>query len=379
MVTSAPSAFRAACLPARAVVTTRAPSAVASWIANVPMPLPPPCTSTVSPSLSLPKSTRLDQTVHATSGRPAASTRSTPRGTGSTWPAGATTRSAYPPPASRAQTSSPAATPVTSGPTSVTTPEHSRPGYGEAPGGGGYRPARWNRSGRLTPLACTWMRTSSAPGCGSGTSDHASTSGPPGRVMVTAYMGPVCRSGREGWWRGRASVAPRGDRLPRAEHGDQAGHQDPELRAGVVPQFGGDVHAVEFGLQPPGRRQRDRVQGEREVVEADADHRYAEHPPTHAGRGRRGPQAEADPGDHAEHELGEDEAAAQPGAGQAVHVHGGEPTHIQPHPSEGTPTRVRRAARSAPASARRARARGGSRRSAPGRLEPEHPEGSPSG
>ena len=49
----------------------------------------------------------LDHTVAATSGRQAASTRETPPGTGMTWPTGTATRSAYPPPASSAHTSSP--------------------------------------------------------------------------------------------------------------------------------------------------------------------------------------------------------------------------------------------------------------------------------
>jgi hypothetical protein len=48
----------------------------------------------------------VDQTVHATSGKPAASARDTPSGTGSSCPAGTTTFSAYPPPLSSAQTCS---------------------------------------------------------------------------------------------------------------------------------------------------------------------------------------------------------------------------------------------------------------------------------
>ncbi len=53
----------------------------------------------------------LDHTVQATSGSAPAVTRSTPSGTGITWPAGTSTFSAYPPPASSAQTSSPTAQP----------------------------------------------------------------------------------------------------------------------------------------------------------------------------------------------------------------------------------------------------------------------------
>jgi hypothetical protein len=46
----------------------------------------------------------VDQTVQATSGRPAASVSDTPSGTGSSCPAGTTTFSAYPPPLSSAHT-----------------------------------------------------------------------------------------------------------------------------------------------------------------------------------------------------------------------------------------------------------------------------------
>lgn len=77
-----------------------------------------------------------DQTVETTSGRAAAVTRSTPAGTGSSWPAGTATRCAYPPPASSAHTSSPTDQPDTPGPIAEIRPEHSRPGWGEAPGGG---------------------------------------------------------------------------------------------------------------------------------------------------------------------------------------------------------------------------------------------------
>jgi hypothetical protein len=79
----------------------------------------------------------LDQTVAATSGRQAASTRETPGGTGMTWPTGTATRSAYPPPASSAQTSSPTFQPSTPSPSSAIRPLHSRPRTSEAPGGGG--------------------------------------------------------------------------------------------------------------------------------------------------------------------------------------------------------------------------------------------------
>ncbi len=61
-------------------------------------------TKRVSPAERWSVMNRLDQTVHATSGNPAASRRETPLGIGITWPAGALTFSAYPPPGSNAHT-----------------------------------------------------------------------------------------------------------------------------------------------------------------------------------------------------------------------------------------------------------------------------------
>ena len=101
---AAPSSRSLSCLADRAVATTVAPSAAPNWTANVPIPLPPPCTSRVSPLPRRATRTRFDQTVQATSGSAAASTGSTPAGTGSNCPAGTATRSAYPPPASSAHT-----------------------------------------------------------------------------------------------------------------------------------------------------------------------------------------------------------------------------------------------------------------------------------
>ena len=64
------------------MAATRAPSAFATWIACVPMPPVPPCTRNVSPAASRAVITTFDHTVHATSGIPAAVTRSTPVGHG---------------------------------------------------------------------------------------------------------------------------------------------------------------------------------------------------------------------------------------------------------------------------------------------------------
>ena len=58
---------------------TRAPSALAIWIAVVPMPEEPPCTRKVSPDLSPPRSTMLCQTVKKVSGIAAPSTIDKPR------------------------------------------------------------------------------------------------------------------------------------------------------------------------------------------------------------------------------------------------------------------------------------------------------------
>src|SRR3712207_4589467 len=101
------------------------------------MPLEPPCTRKSSPRPRRPSRKTFDQTVQVTSGSAAAVANSTPDGRGSSCPAGTATRSAYPPPASSAQTSSPTDQPVTPSPTSLITPLHSRPSTSLAPGGGG--------------------------------------------------------------------------------------------------------------------------------------------------------------------------------------------------------------------------------------------------
>src|SRR5699024_3818121 len=176
-----------------AVVATRAPSARETWTAWEPIPPVPPwirmrgapspvpphrASAAREPRPSPPTIARLDQTVHATSGRVAASCRETPDGTGMTCPAGTTTFSAYPPPARRAQTSSPTAWPSTPSPTEAIRPEHSSPSTSDAPGGGGYRPRDWSRSARLTAVAATSIRTSPGPGVGSATSATWIDSGP---------------------------------------------------------------------------------------------------------------------------------------------------------------------------------------------------------
>ena len=73
---------------------TRAPNALASWIAIVPIPLLPPCTSSISPSARPASWKTLEYTVHAVSGNAAAMDVSTLPGTGSSCPAGTATCSA---------------------------------------------------------------------------------------------------------------------------------------------------------------------------------------------------------------------------------------------------------------------------------------------
>ena len=73
----------------------------------------------------------------ATSMRVDAVTGSMPAGMGRSWPAGTMTYSAYPPPASRATTSSPSDQPSTSVPREETVPVTSRPMISETPFGGG--------------------------------------------------------------------------------------------------------------------------------------------------------------------------------------------------------------------------------------------------
>ena len=193
MRTPAPSSRHRSNLAADPAVTaTSAPSARTIWMAWVPIPLAPPCTKTSSPAASPAVMTRLDHTVQATSGSPAASCRLTPAGSGSTCAAGTATYCAYPPPASRAQTCCPATRPVTPSPTAAMVPDTSRPMMSLVPGGGGYLPAAWSRSARFTPAALTAITTSPAPAETSGTS--ATTSRPEVSVTIARMRSRYFRS-----------------------------------------------------------------------------------------------------------------------------------------------------------------------------------------
>jgi len=65
------------------VAITRAPNALASWIAAVPMPEEPPWISKVSPAFNRPRSKALCHTVKKVSGMAAAAISVSPAGTGS--------------------------------------------------------------------------------------------------------------------------------------------------------------------------------------------------------------------------------------------------------------------------------------------------------
>jgi hypothetical protein len=95
MAWSAPSARQAAHFSSLPAVTmTCEPSALANWMAVTPMPLDPPCTSSVSPGCRRAMEKTFCQTVKKVSGKLADCTMFSPSGTGRHWPAGATQRSA---------------------------------------------------------------------------------------------------------------------------------------------------------------------------------------------------------------------------------------------------------------------------------------------
>src|SRR5215470_1150398 len=136
-------------LPTVAMVL--APKALQSWIAVSPMPLEPPWIRIVSPAARCARSKTLFQTVKYVSGRLAASSAYMPRGNGRQQLAGVVQYSAYPPPGVSAHAMSPTRHSVTPSPRATIFPATSRPMIGEASGGGGYDPALWMQSGRLTP------------------------------------------------------------------------------------------------------------------------------------------------------------------------------------------------------------------------------------
>src|ERR1035437_2278172 len=138
MARSAPSATQAAHFSALpAVANTLLPNDLTIWIAVTPIPEEPPCTRKMSPCVRRARSKTFTQTVKKVSGSEAASTRDSPLGIGRHCGAGAVQYSAYPPPATSAQTSSPTRHWVTPTPSATMLPETSSPGISDAPGGGG--------------------------------------------------------------------------------------------------------------------------------------------------------------------------------------------------------------------------------------------------
>src|SRR2546428_7539850 len=107
-------------------------------------------------------------------------------------------------------TRSPGASPATSGPTSLTTPDSSLPGENGSDGLNWYLFSMIRTSGKLTLAARTETRTSPACGRGDGTSRYSRSSGGPNVVQSKAFMRyrhvrSPCRARRE---RSRALDAP---------------------------------------------------------------------------------------------------------------------------------------------------------------------------
>ena len=119
-----------------AVANTRAPRAVASWIAVVPIPLVPPWTSTSVAGLAATPIEQIGPDREKGFGIASGLDRRAPWG-----PASQRRRGdrilGIAPPASSAVTLSPSARPTHPGPSATTSPAISRPGISEAPAGGG--------------------------------------------------------------------------------------------------------------------------------------------------------------------------------------------------------------------------------------------------
>ena len=72
-------------MPADAVTMTRAPMALAIWMAAVPTPEPPACTRAVPPDANPPCATRASKAVIHASGMAAPSATPTGEGTAMSW------------------------------------------------------------------------------------------------------------------------------------------------------------------------------------------------------------------------------------------------------------------------------------------------------
>jgi len=190
----------------------RAPIARQIWMAAVPTPDAPACTSAVWPGCKPPCNTSASHAVMNTSGIAAASASAMPRGVRMACAAGIVRYSAYAPPDTMPITWSPgfqrdARRCARSGDDagSTTSPANSMPGMSCAPGNGfGYNPRRCSKSARLSAVACTRTNTSSAAGTGTGTSATRNTCGSPNSVSTTARITPWPSSpaGDGRWQRG---------------------------------------------------------------------------------------------------------------------------------------------------------------------------------
>src|SRR5918995_1101489 len=188
-----PSSRRNSCCSARAVPTTCAPRALATWTARWPTPPAAAWIRTRSPSPTRAVSTTVCQAVRPASGRPPAYASGRASGASASWRDGAVTNSAFAL-ARRGnhgmpKTRSPGAKRVTPSPTSSTVPATSQPRIiGGSPIASRRPPcSRVFQSTGLIPAAVTLTRTSVGIGFGRSTSLTSRTSGPPNSRITTAF------------------------------------------------------------------------------------------------------------------------------------------------------------------------------------------------
>src|SRR5690348_6721075 len=195
MTRSAPSAVQRAVFsgpPATAM--TLAPAALASCIPAEPSPLAAECTTIVSPARSRPRRNRARCDAWNGSRNAAAPASSKPGGAAKTETASAMAYSAMPPSAilvmATTRWPSQASPP---GPAASTTPQASMPSvYGGGVGTETSFPRHRSMSLKFSDAAPTLIRTSPAPGSGTGTSATCSTSpGGPFPVTRSAFTGSV--------------------------------------------------------------------------------------------------------------------------------------------------------------------------------------------
>ena len=196
-----------------ATAITRAPIAVANWVAAIPIPPPAPCTSTVSPACSRPRWASAKCTVSTFIGTDAPCVKLRLSGSGNTCDGSVATTSAKPPSPGKAHTRSPADRPEPSG-AERTTPAISEPGTNGSGGDIWYLPRVCRTSGKVTPEAWTSMTTCPSPASGSGMSTTSRAAGPSWLEMWMARMRSIVSVA---WTHVRESGRPRSaDRVHRA-------------------------------------------------------------------------------------------------------------------------------------------------------------------